>query len=336
MKSIKSFSQFVNENINESGDSFEIPAQIFDIITQIEARFSRCDGGTKVRGLNYQGDSMKDVFKEYVKATIGFDTWNRLDTKTKSQIYAFAYQMDTTKGKYKYWWVNGLAQAVDPTVNRATITPEAAIEIIKSAKNLANIYSSYLKIVKQQCKNVTLEGADAINTDCNRAKVWGPRPDAIDRMLNGEDHKKVLDDWQKTYIDEATSNSSDINNTSSTETTSTDNSQEKKSGATFRSDSLNGLIKQINQGELVDNRNGFDLSKPVTIDFKEGRYILNAPGGKDGFFTLKLALNIVADNQANSFPAKESLANQGYKVWNEGTFQLTGEGLRDWALMYKK
>jgi len=332
MKSIKSFSQFVNENINESGDSFEIPTQIYKIIHDIESRFSFCKNGVVKGNSSYTGDEKANFFSKYVNDTIGYDVWNKLDDKTKSQIYSFAFQSDSSN-PYKYFWVKGLAQAVDSTVNRATITPDAAIQIIKSANNLANIYSSYLKVVKNQYNNISLTNGE---TECNRKKVWKPRPDAIDRMLNGEDHKKVLDDWQKTYIDEATSNPSDINNTSSTETTSTDNSQEKKSGATFRSDSLNGLIKQINQGELVDNRNGFDLSKPVTIDFKEGRYILNAPGGKDGFFTLKLALNIVADNQANSFPAKDSLANQGYKVWNEGTFQLTGEGLRNWALMYKK
>jgi len=117
-------------------------------------------------------------------------------------------------------------------------------------------------------------------------------------------------------------------------TTSTD---EKKSGFNFRSNSLSGLIKQINQGELVDsNTNGFDLSKPVTIDFKEDRYMLNAPGGKDGFFTLKLAMNISKDHELGQFPSKKSLEKQGYTVWDDGTFQLSGEGERDWALMYKK
>jgi hypothetical protein len=117
-------------------------------------------------------------------------------------------------------------------------------------------------------------------------------------------------------------------------TTSTD---EKKSGFNFRSNSLSGLVKQINQGELVDsNTNGFDLSKPVTIDFKEDRYMLNAPGGKDGFFTLKLTMNISKEHELGQFPSKKSLEKQGYTVWDDGTFQLSGEGERDWALMYKK
>ena len=117
-------------------------------------------------------------------------------------------------------------------------------------------------------------------------------------------------------------------------TTSTD---EKKSGFNFRSNSLSGLIKQINQGELVDsNTNGFDLSKPVTIDFKEDRYMLNVPGGKDGVFTLKLTMNISKEHELGQFPSKKSLEKQGYTVWDDGTFQLSGEGKRDWALMYKK
>ena len=120
-------------------------------------------------------------------------------------------------------------------------------------------------------------------------------------------------------------------------TKSTDNNQEKKSGMNFRSDSLSGLVKQINQGERVDSdKNGFDLSKPVTINFKEDGYMLSAPGGKDGFFTLKLTLNISKEHELGQFPSKKSLENQGYTVWDDGTFQLSGEGERDWALMYKK
>jgi len=324
--------------INEQNSSLYMPPKIFKIISDIESRFSYCENGI-VKGATYDGKENLDDFAKYVRETIGFDIWNLMDGHTKSQIWGFAYQSDSgANNEKKYKWIGGLAEILDSSYKRdILVTKErtdsdikTAINTIKNNKDkLPEIYDEYLTKVKQQYNNIT-KGSE---TDCNRKNIWGPRPDAIDRMLNGKDHKTVLDDWGKTYI------KGDINNSSKKEkeTTSTDNHQEKKSGANFRSDSLSGLINQINQGELVDSKtNGFDLSKPVTIDFKEHIYMLHAPGGKDGFFTLKLALNISKEHELGLFPSKKSLENQGYTVWDDGTFKLSGEGKRDWALMYKK
>ena len=329
MKSIKSFSQFVNENINESGDSFKMPTQIYKIISDIESRFSYCKNGVVKGNSSYTGDEKANFFSKYVNDTIGYDVWNKLDDKTKSQIYSFAFQSDSID-PYKYRWVKGLAQAVDPTVNRATITPEAAIQIIKSAKNLANIYSSYLKVVKNQYNSITLTNGE---TECNRKKVWEPRPDAIDRMLNGEDHKKVLNDWQQTYIDGAVNNLSDINSTSPTDTAKT---EPKSPGFVLTASTLARFKDSINNDEQDFLSNTWNIGQKPQVVLTDTKFKLDLPGGNVKLTSLKLALNVTADNQAKLFPAKDSLAKQGYTVWAEGTFQLTGEGLRDWALMYTK
>lgn len=196
--------------INEQSSGLNLPNEIFQIITDIEARFSYCKGGIVNGESSYKGNSKLGVFTEYVKGTIGFDTWNKLDNNTKAQIYSFAYQTDTTAGKPKYWWVKGLAQAIDSNFDRVNGSPEEAIKIIKSSKKLGSIYSDYLKTVKDQYANITM----GPETECNRKKIWGPRPDAIDRMLNGEDHEKVLDDWEQTYI-----NPKPIKTTTNTQTT---------------------------------------------------------------------------------------------------------------------
>ena len=327
--------------INEQNSSFKMPTEIYKIISDIESQFSYCINGV-VKGATYNGKEHLGDFEEYVKNTIGFDIWNLMDDKTKSQIWGFAYQSDSgANGEKKYRWIGGLAEVLDSSFKRANVVTTARTQsdidtVINTVKNnkdkLPKIYNDYLKKVKHQYNSITNS-----ETDCNRKNIWGPRPDAIDRMLNGEDHNTVLDDWEKIHIKGDISEPLNINNTSKKETTSTDNNQEKKSGMNFRSDSLSGLVKQINQGEWVDsNTNGFDLSKPVTIDFKEDSYMLSAPGGKDGFFTLKLTLNISKEHNLGEFPSKESLEGQGYKVWDDGTFQLKGEGVRDWALMYKK
>lgn len=196
--------------INEQSSGLNLPNEIFQIITDIEARFSFCEGGIVNGEPKYKGKAKLSVFTEYVKGTIGFDTWNKLDNNTKAQIYSFAYQTDTTAGKPKYWWVKGLAQAIDSNFDRVNGSPEEAIKIIKSSKKLGSIYSDYLKTVKDQYANITM----GPETECNRKKIWGPRPDAIDRMLNGEDHEKVLDDWEQTYI-----NPKPIKTTTNTQTT---------------------------------------------------------------------------------------------------------------------
>jgi hypothetical protein len=329
--------------INEQSSELNLPNEIFNIITDIEARFSYCEYGVvKSRKLN--GKEVLNVFRDYVKTTIGFDTWNKLDNDTKSQIYSFAYQTDTTAGKPKYWWVKGLAQAIDSNFDRASESLEKAIEIIKSSKKLGSIYSDYLKVVKNQYGNISM-GSE---TECNRKKIWGPRPDAIDRMLNGEDHEKVLDDWEKTYITGGVSKLSDVNKTNTNQTpkkekvtTNTNQSQQSSPkkvvySHTMNFSSLENLISVIKNDdyELLDKT--FDVNEKPIVVIKDDKYRISFPKGTDKLTSLRLALNISSDYKNNKFPSKESLEGQGYKVWDEGTLQLQGEGVRNWALMYKK
>lgn len=192
--------------INERSSAFQIPQEIFQIITDIEARFSYCSGGEVYGESSYKGDSKLGVFTNYVKNTIGFDTWNKLNNNTKAQIYSFAYQSDSGDGEFKYRWIKGLAQAIDSNFDRVNGDPKEAIKIIQSAKNLGAIYDDYKKVVKDQYNNITLKN----DTDCNRKKVWGPRPDAVERMMGGENHNEVLDDWEKTYIKKVTKQTANI------------------------------------------------------------------------------------------------------------------------------
>lgn len=242
--------------INEQSSTFQIPQEIFQIITDIEARFSYCSGGTVYGEPKYKGKSKLGVFTEYVKGAIGFDTWNKLDNNTKAQIYSFAYQTDTTSGGFKYWWVKGLAQAIDSNFDRVNGNPEEAIKIVKSSKKLGSIYSDYLKTVKDQYANITM-GSE---TECNRKKIWGPRPDAIDRMLNGENHKTVLDDWEKTYITGGVSKLSDVNKTNTNQTSEKEKintqipSQPKKEEPIQPKTSTTPYVKSLNWEPYDDKK----------------------------------------------------------------------------------
>lgn len=311
--------------INEQSSGLNLPNEIFQIITDIEARFSYCKNGIVYGESSYKGNSKLGVFTKYVKGTIGFDTWNKLDNNTKAQIYSFAYQSDSGDGGFKYRWIKGLAQAIDPNFDRVNGDPNEAIKIIQSAKNLGAIYDDYKKVVKDQYNNITLPN----DTDCNRKKVWGPRPDAVERMMGGEDHKTVLDDWEKTYIKKVTNQTA---NKSSEENkdTSTDHAIVLKYGT------LKELLNSINNDEMGILGNPiYDTNKKVLINLKDGNFSLSLPRGKETLNSLKLAINIVSDHNSGVFPSKDSLQDKGYEVWDEGTFQLSGEGTRDWALMYK-
>jgi hypothetical protein len=105
---------------------------------------------------------------------------------------------------------------------------------------------------------------------------------------------------------------------------------------TMNFSSLENLISVIKNDdyELLDKT--FDVNEKPIVVIKDDKYRISFPKGTDKLTSLRLALNISSDYKNNKFPSKESLEGQGYKVWDEGTLQLQGEGVRNWALMYKK
>jgi len=123
-------------------------------------------------------------------------------------------------------------------------------------------------------------------------------------------------------------------------TTNTNQSQKslpnKVLYTTLSFESLGNLITAIKNDEydlLLDNT--WDVNEKPQVLFKDNKYRINFPLGTDKLTSLRLALNVSDDYKTNKFPSKDSLESQGYKVWGEGEFQLTGEGKRNWALLYK-
>jgi hypothetical protein len=282
--------------INEQSSGLNLPNQIYSIISDIEKRFSYCKGGV-VMGAYYSGNEKVSVFSKYVKDTIGFDVWNKLDGKTKSQIYSFAFQSDSGDGGYKYWWIKGLAQAIDSSFNRAGGTPSEAIKIIKNSKNLGGIYDNYLKVLKDQYNNITLSGGE---TDCNRKNVWGPRPDTVDRMLNGENHKTVLDDWEKLI-------QRPIND---------------RDGVKISDNNLSTFLKSIQEKttDMFITSNVFDIY--FELDLSKNKYVLEIPPGNIKIQKMVLCLNTVDDNKNNLFPSKDSIRSKypNNKIIKQGVF----------------
>jgi len=192
--------RILTENINlltEQSQSI-VPELAIDAISKIESIYGHMENG-KVVGYPYTGREKLSVMENYIKDTIGFDCWNSLSDKFKSQIYGFCFQADTDV-PYKFKFIAGLANAIDSSVDRSKIVGKTinnnnvknAILLIKNNCNRLNsFYDSYLKIVDQQYKSMDYND--------NYKFIWKYRPTAIDRILSGEDVSKVLTDWKESF-----------------------------------------------------------------------------------------------------------------------------------------
>jgi len=188
--------------LNEQNQSI-VPELAIDAISKIESIYGHMENG-KVVGYPYTGREKLSVMENYIKDTIGFDCWNSLSDKFKSQIYGFCFQADTDV-PYKFKFIAGLANAIDSSVDRSKIVGKGinnnnvknAILLIKNNCNRLNgLYESYLKIVDQQYKSMDYNN--------NYEFIWKYRPTAIDRILSGVDVSKVLNDWKESFNSSST------------------------------------------------------------------------------------------------------------------------------------
>jgi hypothetical protein len=129
-----------------------------------------------------------------------------------------------------------------------------------------HIYSQYLNITKN-------DGED----ECNRKNVWGPRPDSVDRMLNGENHKTVLDDWTKSV-------KSLVDNTN---------------GVKISDNNLSTFLKSVQEKttDMFITSNVFDIY--FELDLSKNKYVLEIPPGNIKIQKMVLCLNTVDDNKNN-------------------------------------
>lgn len=175
-----------------------VPQLAIKAISEIEKKFSFMDSG-QIKGANYTGSEKLGVMSQYIKDTIGFDCWNTLSDVFKAQIYSYCFQADTDS-PYKMKFIAGLANAIDPNIDRSTIVRkplndpnvQKAINTIKTnCNNINSYYRNYVSIVDQQYKSSDYND--------NYKYIWKYRPTAIERIMNGEDFIQVLKDWEKSF-----------------------------------------------------------------------------------------------------------------------------------------
>lgn len=190
------FDYEVGVTITEQSGQSIVPPIAIKAISAIEGKYSYMDNG-KITGAKYSGNEKLSEMSDYIKGTIGFDCWKRMDDKFKSQIYSFCFQSDSKK-PFKMKFIAGLANAIDRSINRGNIVNKdindpnvkSAIELIKkNCVDINNFYDSYLDVLNQQYRSMDYNN--------NYKYIWEYRPIAIDRIVGGEDIDVVLSDWGK-------------------------------------------------------------------------------------------------------------------------------------------
>ena len=179
--------------LNEQSGGSMISEKGYKAIEDIESTFSFTDAQGNIKGATYDGRANENAIKKYVGDTIGLDNWFKMNELFRTQIYAFMFQSDSGSNDVRHnRWIAGLAQAIDPSVNRSAIMDKKitdtnvakAIDSIKKAcedNSINKFYNSYLKVLDNQYASIKIK-----NLPHNYEKIWKNRPRAIERLLNGE------------------------------------------------------------------------------------------------------------------------------------------------------
>jgi hypothetical protein len=183
--------------LNEQASGGLVADDVYAAIGNIEKVFSKVDENDNIIGIPYDPRGKEENIKQAIKSTIGFDNWNKMDSKLKGQVYSFMFQSDSGTST-RLRWLAGLAQAIDPNINRLTIVDKPlnnpqvinAIKLVNDNINKID-YATYIKVVKNQYNNIS----ETPNDPLNRLYIWEPRPEALDKLMNGESWDDVKKWW---------------------------------------------------------------------------------------------------------------------------------------------
>lgn len=219
-----------------------IPDRGMDAILGIEGKYSYADpnDNNNIKGQTFSQqtvDAHDDKIKEFIENTIGRASWDKIDEKFRTQIYAFMFQVDsggmslTEPDHFK--WLAGICQAIDPNFNRSSIVNKSpqdksvldAIKMVQKACSDGTIngyYQSYLTVLGQQYASINDAYQSQIKTDKNDPKavdkkreqdyIWvhKQRPGTIDKIMNGQDIQSALKDWETAVLNPTTTTTTTI------------------------------------------------------------------------------------------------------------------------------
>jgi hypothetical protein len=335
--------------LNEQYKDGFIPSKGYQIIEDIENNMGRAKkiGGKWVPSPTpHKGNELEDVIKKYIKdennGGLTEQEWLKIDPLFRTQIYSFMFQAGSSPGK-EYRWIAGLAQAIDPSLDRGKIIGDANYR--KNAYNLVKqkikdgtingYYDKYFSKLNEQYSSLTpnkgsTEGEiEQFKKDYEFA--WKNRPKIIDEMWKGA----TISQMMEKYFPSDTENKPTTTSTTQT-TTSTTQTKDYSEGVfttgsvDLEKDSFNKLSKKIQDFSKRKNDIGVGEFK-LFYDKNENKIKIEISDDQKG---KKYSILVLAINDE----AKRAQESKGYEIIKSGKIQLPNEfasskpGGYDWYL----
>jgi len=334
--------------LNEQYKDGLIPSKGYEIIEDIENNMGTAEkvGGTwKPAPTPHKGDELEGVIKKYIKDFPNGLTekeWFKIDPLFRIQIYSFMFQAGSSVGK-EYRWIAGLAQAIDPSLDRGKIISD--VDYRNNAYNLVkqkikdgtinDYYDKYISKIVEQYKSLTPPTKPGEQPTDDKVKEykqkfeisWKNRPKIIEEMWNGADISQIMEKYFPTDSENKT-------NTIDTKPNSSAESENFLVHVDLKKDAFNELSKKL---QKWSEENIFE-GELYSIDSVELKY---NPNGNQilfrmvvGLGNLKIKKVVLAINDES----KRAQESKGYKLIKSGKIQLPGEfasskpGGYDWYL----
>ena len=146
----------------------------------------------------YDVHQKDNVIKNHIENAIGLDTWYKIPSKFRMQIFSYMFNSDSyedAKGD-RFRWLAGLAQSVNPekfgtdTSGRKAIMKDEnkraeAIKYIKglSDEDFVKAYDKYLEILHSQYSSLSTDKGKAYD-DAAKELSWFVRPLDLDKYYS--------------------------------------------------------------------------------------------------------------------------------------------------------
>lgn len=285
--------------INEQAGGL-VSEDVYDAISKIESVFSFTDQNGKINGRKLSGKEVDSQISDYINQTIGLKYWNQIGANLQGLIYQYMYQHDSGSGGMRMWWIAGLAQAIDPSIQRPSISKKPitdpnvqnAIKLIRTAITNGSIngyYDSYKNVLDSQYSVTSSAHPD------NYKNVWKYRPKAFERLLKGEDWDTIKKDWLTSINNKTTSQSGGA--TSQKQASKPETSSNKV--VTIKGEDFNDLRDKVKEqtknisidvNSITSNMNTFEITyRPGNTKIQTMSLIFDDSG------TLKSRMNNIKD-----------------------------------------
>lgn len=146
------------------------------------------DNKMKADNIKYNVHQKDNVIKNHIENAIGLDTWYKIPSKFRMQIFSYMFNSDSYDDKKgdRFRWIAGLAQSLNPNKfgdRQATMAnPKEAIEYIKGLeeKDFTEHYKDYLDVLHSQYASLSTPNGKEYD-DAAKELSWFLRPGVLDK-----------------------------------------------------------------------------------------------------------------------------------------------------------